>query len=341
MRVLILGVDWHGDVARSLAAGFEAIDVDARVHYVLRQRRTGIVPRLVDELRASRSLGPGLLERDRAAATAATRAGLDRHSPDLVVCLSPELIPEAGVELIASSARACWWFGDDPERSARRGPGPAPLVRTGWSREALALVAHPAWAKGALASAEYLPYGSRFEPREPAFASGTGATLDCVVVGSPRESRRRLLAELAPALGDRLNVWGWGVRGRLPGAGTRAFRSRLRGRGPLDPKGLEAVYRAASVVLNLQDEQMLGAWNPQTFDLLALGVPQVVWNEEPVDYLEHPPGFAADPAELAELVRAALARPHRELVGAGFDEAQRRHRWSHRARRIASLAAEV
>ena len=137
-----------------------------------------------------------------------------------------------------------------------------------------------------------------------------------------------------------MSVWGWGVRGRLPtNATTRPFRRSLRGWRVLSAEETESVYRSATVVLNLQDRQMIGAWNPQTFDLMGLGVPQVVWNREPVDYLESPPPVASSVEGLVDLVRESMDNGSpTEALEAGFDEVRRRNRWRHRAEAIAAVA---
>jgi hypothetical protein len=250
-------------------------------------------------------------------------------------------MPVAGVELAWEASEVCWWFADDPFSPARRGLSAPPPVLDHIARNGdRSFVAHPGWARGPLASAGYLPYGARFEPDLPAYSVASERRYRCVVVGSPRPARAELLAGIGAALGEELNVWGWGVRGRLPtNATTRPFRRSLRGWRVLSAVQTESVYRSATVVLNLQDGQMIGAWNPQTFDLMGLGVPQVAWNREPVDYLESPPPIASSVEGLVDLVRESLdTRAPTEPLEAAFDEVRRRHRWRHRAEAIAAVA---
>lgn len=337
MRVLILGLDWHGDVAWELRDGFRALGAEASVRHVLNQRRRGVAARVEDELLARPPLARAIRRRQAGRIVAATRRAVAEVDPTLTVCLAPELMPEAALDALAAAPVTCWWFGDDPFASERRGLDRAPPVLERIGRgEGRPFVAHPDWARGPLRSARYLPYGSRFATGRPAYESPGGRRVGCVVVGSARPERARLLAAVAEALGPALRVWGWGPRGRLPtNAATRSFRRRLRGWRVLSPLATEAVYRSARVVLNLQDPQMLGAWNPQTFDLMGLGVPQVVWNREPVDYIEHPPPHASSAEDLVRAVRERLAGDQeRPEVVAGAEEARRRHRWSDRAAAI-------
>jgi hypothetical protein len=340
MRVLVLGVDWHGDVAPALCGGFRALGIDAEPRYLLRQRRRGLRPRVEAELRATARFGPAIRRLEERRVLEATRAAVAALAPTLTVCLSPELMPAAAVEEAAASSAVAWWFADDPLSYARRGlAGPPPVLDRIAEHRDRAFVAHPAWAQRALDAAGYLPYAARFEAARPAYADAPGrGDRPVVVVGSPRPERAELLSEIAPALGTSLAVWGWGKRGRLPtNSTTRPFRRSLRGWGVLSPEQTAAVYRSASVVLNLQDRQMLGAWNPQTFDLMALGVPQVVWNRRPVDYLDHPPPFASSVDGLVELTREAIEdRSALDGLAAAFDEARRRHRWRDRAEAIAA-----
>jgi hypothetical protein len=342
MRVLVLGVDWHGDVAPALCGGFRALGIDADARYLLRQRRRGLRPRIEAELRARARFAPAIRRLEERRIVEATRAAVAALAPTLTVCLSPELMPAAAVEAAAASSAVAWWFADDPLSYARRGlAGPPPVLERIAGHGDTAFVAHPAWARGALDAAPYLPYAARFAPARPAYADARRRPEGrVVVVGSPRPERAELLSEIAPALGADLAVWGWGKRGRLPtNSTTRPFRRRLRGWGVLSPEGTAAVYRSASVALNLQDRQMLGAWNPQTFDLMALGVPQVVWNRRPVDYLEHPPPFASSGDRLVELVRESIENSGAfDGVAAAFDEARSRHRWRDRAEAIAAAA---
>ncbi len=342
MRVLVLGVDWHGDVVPALCSGFRALGIDADSRYLLRQRRRGLRPRIEAELRATARFGPAIRRLEERRILEATRAAVAAPAPTLTVCLSPELMPVAAIEEAAASSAVAWWFADDPLSYARRGlAGPPPVLDRIAKHSDRAFVAHPAWAHGPLGAAVYLPYAARLAAARPAYADARGrGDRPVVVVGSPRPERAELLSEIAPALGRPLAVWGWGKRGRLPtNTTTRPFRRSLRGWGVLSPEETAAVYRSAAVVLNLQDRQMLGAWNPQTFDLMALGVPQVVWNVRPVDYLEHPPPFASSVDGLVELARESIEEEGaREGLAAAFDEARRRHRWRDRAEAIAAEA---
>ena len=339
MRVLVLGVDWHGDVAPALCRGFQSRGIEAVPRHLLIQRRRALRPRIEDELLSS-SLGPAIRRLHERRALAATRSAVASVAPDLTVCLAPELMPAPAIELAAEAAEVCWWFADDPLSFARRRlPGPPPVLDHIATRGGRAFVAHPAWARGPLAAATYLPYGARYEPDLPAYAD-PHPRRGCAVVGSPRRERAELLAPIAAALGTELSVWGWGARGRLPSnAATKPFRASLRGWGVAPPGRTETIYRSAAVVLNLQDPQMLGAWNPQTFDLMGLGVPQVVWNRDPVAALENPPPFASAPEELVELVKGFLRDPPPvDALKAAFEEVRARHRWRHRAEAITAVA---
>jgi len=314
--------------------------VETEVAHVLRQRRRGLVSRIEDELLSARGLAPRMREVQQRRITEAVRSAVANAKPTLTVCLCPEMLPSRAVEIVASASPVCWWFADDPfhlERRTLRGPPVA--LESAQRPDSIALVAHPRWARGPLESAIFLPYAGRFEPRRPAYSCPGPRPYECVVVGSPRAERAELLTTLDPLLGPALHVWGWGVRGRLPtNRRTRAFRRRLRGWGVLGPEATKRVYRSARVILNLQDIQMLETWNPQTFDLMGLGVPQVVWNSSPVSYLESPPPYAQSADGLAELVLAQLAitEPSAQVEEA-FAEARRRHRWRHRAASIAEL----
>jgi hypothetical protein len=343
MRVLVLGVDWHGDVAPGLCKGFRALGIDADARYLLTQRRRGLRPRIEDELRATARFGPPIRRLHERRILEATRSAVASVAPTLTVCLSPELMPAAAVEVAAADSMVAWWFADDPLSFARRGlAGPPPVLGRIAEHGDRSFVAHPAWARGALAGARYLPYAARFEPDRPAYATAERRRR-CVVVGSPRPERVELLAGIVAALGDAIDVWGWGPRGRLPtNSTTRPFRRSLRGWRVLGPDEAAAVYRSASLVLNLQDRQMIGAWNPQTFDLMALGVPQVVWNRRPVDYLEHPPPFASSVDGLVELARGSMDNPLAvDGLRDAYEEARRRHRWRHRAEGIAAAAGAL
>jgi hypothetical protein len=142
-----------------------------------------------------------------------------------------------------------------------------------------------------------------------------------------------------PMFHDVLEVWGWGKRARLPTTrSTARFKRALRGWGPVSRQDLESLYEQSTVVLNLQDVQMHGAWNPQTFDVMALGVPQVVLNQDAVAIFDHPPKCAWTPDEIARQVQRLAADPEQEYWRAGAREIDERHRWHHRAMR---LIAEV
>ncbi|THD76121.1 MAG: hypothetical protein E7812_16925 [Phenylobacterium sp.] len=118
---------------------------------------------------------------------------------------------------------------------------------------------------------------------------------------------------------------------------ARPFRAALRGWSVLSRQRTRDVFANASVILNLQDVQMLGAWNPQTFDLLALGVAQVVWNEAPVDYLDWAPPFGVSADALADLVAAQIDDPDIRRISGGLEEVEARHRWRHRAMTLVEM----
>src|SRR5204862_1834304 len=114
--------------------------------------------------------------------------------PTLTVCLGPELMPAAAVELLAGQAEVCWWFADDPfSFERRRLSAPPPVLRWLEQRVERALVAHPAWTHGPLAGAPYLPYAARFDTAEPAWTDASRRPNGCVVVASPRPERAQLL----------------------------------------------------------------------------------------------------------------------------------------------------
>jgi hypothetical protein len=276
----------------------------------------------------------------RQAARGVTRA-VDAAHADLVVSLAPELLVRENVEAILRSSIGVWWFCDDPFDFERRGLNERPAVLDHLQDpRSVAHVAHPGWARDAMAGAGYLPYASVYEPKEG--RDRPARTDRVIVVGSPRRERIELLSELSVALGESLDVWGWGRRARLgltPAA--RPFRSRLRGAGPVGRSQVEALFRSAGVVLNLQDAQMVGAWNPQTFDLMGLAVPQVVWNEDPLSLFDRPPLWAPDAAGVAKRAEEVLADPDPDCWRAGAEEVAARHRWEHRAQAVLDGVATV
>ena len=338
VRVLIVGIDWHGDVAHALASGVTELGARAFVLYALRQRRTGVLPRVTDELLATRTVGPRLRAEQRRRARAHIATALERVRPTSVICLSPETLDADVIELLLRRTPVVsWWFADDPLDLSRRALRQSPAILSYvQALPSCAFVSHPAWARGPLLGAEYLPYASRFSPSRPAVVDRRKTLHECVVIGSPRPERARLLEELSRALNGKLNVWGWGTRGRLGlNPSARGFRTVLRGGRALTQDQTEGIYRSARVVLNLQDSQMLGAWNPQTFDVMGLGLPQIVWNRQPVGILDSPPPFSDTAPGLAQLVLDQLDRAETPTsVLAGFHEIRDRHRWMHRAERL-------
>jgi hypothetical protein len=336
-----VGIDWHGDVAPLLANGFRSLGVEVTVQYLLRQRRRGIAARVGDELLHLPGVGRDIRQAQlRRASHGVTRA-VDGAHADFVVTLAPELLARESVEAILRSGVGVWWFCDDPFDFERRGLNERPPVLDHLEDpSSVAYVAHPRWARDATADAGYLPYASACEPREGHVRPARGDRV--VVVGSPRRERIALLSELSVALGERLEVWGWGQRARLgltPAA--RPFRSRLRGAGPVGRSQVEELFRSAGVVLNLQDAQMVGAWNPQTFDLMSLAVPQVVWNEDPVSLFERPPPWEPDAPGIAKRAEEILADSDLASWRARSEEVAARHRWEHRAQAVLGDVASV
>jgi hypothetical protein len=256
---------------------------------------------------------------------------IEAAAADLTVVLAPDLLPRESIESILGSGVGVWWFCDDPFDFERRGLEERPPVLDYLGEPgSVAYVAHPGWAHEETAAAAYLPYAAAYDP-DPE-DRGRPEDGPVVVVGSPRGERVALLSALAGALEGRLEVWGWGPRARLglvPAA--RPFRGALRGGGALDREAVKALFRSAGVVLNLQDAQMLGAWNPQTFDLMSLAVPQVVWNRVPIDLFEAPPPWETDAAGIAARVASIRGEPGGERWRAGAEEIAASHLWEHRA----------
>ncbi len=332
-RVLILGVDWHGDVAPHLAMGFRQL-APVTVRYLLHQRRQGVRSRVHDELIHLPRIGHDLRKAQLRRASRRIERDIKEANADLVISLAPELLSRESVETILGASAGVWWFCDDPFDFQKRGMGEQPSVLEYLDEpSSVAYVAHPQWAHSEAAGSRYLPYASCYEPGEGDTASAR--TERVIVVGSPRDERTRLLSELSPILGDRLDIWGWGRRARAgltPSA--RPFRSRLRGAGTLGRHEVEALFRAGGVVLNLQDAQMVGAWNPQTFDLMSLAIPQVVWNTDPVPIFDNPPPWGTNAAEIAVQAESLLADRGSHDWRAGAEEVATRHRWVHRAETV-------
>jgi hypothetical protein len=337
LRVLIVAVDWHGDVAPELAEGFELLGALSHVVYSVRQRRTGLRARLTDELLRTARFGPALRDHRLRRAEKLIADAYRRFRPQLTVCLTPDTLSRRSAEELLGGGPVCWWFGDDPRAFERRGlAGRPPVLDLAGEPGGRSFVAHPNWATGALASADYLPYAST-APRAHAAISDRRIRYPFITIGSPRPERARILGELYELLAPQLHVWGWGPRGRLGlNPEARSFRPAMCGWHTLSRAETSTIYSAAGVVLNLQDAQMIGAWNPQTFDVLGTGVPQVVWNRNPVALLQHPPPVAYELRDLAERALHHLKEPSFDQVIAAHEEVRARHRWHHRAAELAS-----
>jgi hypothetical protein len=86
---------------------------------------------------------------------------------------------------------------------------------------------------------------------------------------------------------------------------------------------------------------MLGAWNPQTFDVMALGTPQIVWNKDPVRLFDKPPPWEPTATGIAARVEDILGDPDGYNWQIGAEEVSTRHRWAHRAEAVLDALAEV
>lgn len=341
-QVLILGVDWHGDVAPYLSKGLRMLGALTNTQYLLSQRRNGFVSRVQDELVHLPYIGNDLREVQLEHASQRITQTIEKANADVVIALAPELLSRESVEAVLDGSVAVWWFGDDPFNFQRRGLKERPSVLEYLEEPScVSYVAHPYWARAEASGSQYLPYASCYEPcaRDSVSVTNHGRA---VVVASPRSERIKLLAELSSLLGDRLEIWGWGRRARIglvPGA--RSFRTRLQGAGSLGRHEVEEVFRAAGVVLNLQDEQMVGAWNPQAFDLMGLAIPQVVWNADPVPMFDIPPPWGDSATRIAAHAERLLDDRDSHDWLAGAEEVANRHLWVHRAETLLRDASEV
>lgn len=254
------------------------------------------------------------------------------HRPELVLALGPVLPDAALVRRLASAGNApwvLWWGGDDGAE-----PGPA-----AWDAYTQVWVADSDLA-ARVPGARFLPHGADPSVHRP-MRSRDEFRANVVFVGEATPHRERLLGEVVEF---GLAVWG-------PGWRKTRLRDYCRG-DALAIDDYVRAYAGASVALNIHREGPDGrvpsaaGCNARTFELAAMGVPQVV-----DDRIDLPSLFVEgeelevfrDPAELKPLVRDLLQDPPRaeRLAAAGRRRALTEHTYVHRLRRLLDEAEDA
>lgn len=256
---------------------------------------------------------------------------LDDHAPDLVLALGP-VIPDADVthELSGRTARwILWWGGDDGVEPPVESLDGYALVRAADSD----LVARTP-------GAGYLPHGCDPSVHRP-MRSRDEFRANVVFVGEATPRREALLGEVVEF---GLAVWG-------PGWRRTRLRDYCRG-DALSVEDYVRAYAGATIALNFHREGADGrvpaaaGCNARTFEIAAMGVPQVVDDRADLASLFAEGDEVAvfrEPSELKPLVREILHDPRRgeAMAAAARRRVLAEHTYIHRLRRLLDEAGDA
>ena len=333
-RVLIVGEFGEGALALAYARAFEALGwqatrYDMRVGYT----RGGVLARAGALRRLLRPLLWAIMARETATLAA-------RYELDLVLAIKAPFLGPSGLARLrgATPAPLAMLYPDSPYGAyvQRRGL-PALLARFDrvyiWSRHLLARLR----ADGVTA-ATYLPFG--YDPADYT-AAGAVARPECgrrhaiAFIGQRYDKRARWLAALR---GLDVGVWGlgWERDPTLRESGACVHRAAAHG------PAAAAIYRGATVAVNVLHADNLPAHNMRTFEIPPCGTVMLTEATEEIDAFFEP-GRACLTATTPEALRAQAERAlgdatQARAVAAEGARVAAPHTYEARARAIAADA---
>ena len=246
---------------------------------------------------------------------------LAEHAPEVVLALGPVLPGDGVVAELSGEGNprwVLWWGGDD---GAEPPSGSLEGYHAVWSADSDLAARIP--------GAGYLPHGCDPSVHRP-MRSRDEFRANVVFVGEATPHRERLLSEVVEF---GLAVWG-------PGWRHTRLRDYCRG-DALAVEDYVRAYAGATIALNFHREGPDGqvpsaaGCNARTFELAAMGVPQVVDDRADLHSLfvegEEVEVFR-DPSELKTLVRELLHDPKRceTIAAAARRRALAEHTYVHR-----------